>query len=373
MKKRLAIMALVLLVVFGGLYAFGKMRERGIAQYFANNKPPPVPVEAALAEARTWPEYLNAIGTLVAVRSVTVAPEVGGRIERIAFESGQRVNAGDLLVQLNDSVEQGDLANYQAQVRLAQTNLARTADLVKRQAAAQTTLDQNRAALDQANAGVMRTEATIAQKKLLAPFRGLLGIRQADLGQYVQPGAPIVTLTDLGTLYINFTLPEKNRSQISVGQKVIVGVDAFPSETFEGTINAIDPQINADTRAIRIQATLTNLGERLLPGMFANVKVVLPARTDVVTVPETAIDASLYGDSVFVVRESDGDGGEKRLTVTRTYVEVAGRQEGRAAITRGLRAGDRVVSSGQIKLNNDTPVRISDSKTLVPPLALPNK
>ncbi len=369
---RFVITALALFIVFGGLYFFNLKREQGIAQYFATLKPPPAPIVAAEATTEAVPRFLSGIGTIYAVHAVTVAPEVGGRILHIFFQPGATVHAGDPLVQLNDHPEQADLANFRAQARLAGLNVARNKELVSRQAAAQATLDLTQSQLDEANAGIAKTEAQIAQKLVRAPFDGVLGIRQVELGQYVNAGAPMVTLTDLSTLYVNFTLPEQSQSQIALGQAVRFTVDAFPERSFEAQITTIEPQIGTDTRTIKVQATMPNPKGLLRPGMFANVRVVLPPQPDTLTVPETAIDYTLYGDSVFVVRQEGQDAdGKPLLHVKRTLVKTGERFNNRVAIVSGLNPGDRVAASGQLKLSDGAPVRIITSNTLATPSTIP--
>ncbi len=368
-----SIVALLLVLVFGGFYAYDQLRSRMIAQVFATMKPPPTPVAAATATAQDLPHFLTGIGTLAAVHQVTVAPEVGGRVTQIFFQAGGMVQAGDPLVQLNDKPEQGDLANYRAQARVAELNLHRSRELVTRQFTPQATVDQNQALVDQAQAGIAKTQAVIAQKLIRAPFAGQLGIRQVEVGQFLNAGGPIVSLTDLDTLYVNFTLPEQSRSQLDVGQGVQIKVDAFPGRTFDATLTTVEPQITADTRTIKLQATLNNPDHKLLPGMFANIAVVLPSQPNVVTVPETAVDYSLYGDAVYVIRE-DGkdDSGKPILKVTRTYVKTGERFDNRVAILSGLNPGDRVAASGQLKLNTGTVVTLGDAaNALATPSAVP--
>lgn len=366
---RLVLMALALALVFGGLYGFNRFREHAIQQFFANNKPPPVPVAAAEAKAEAVPQYLSGIGSIAAVHQVTVAPEVGGRVMQIFFESGADVRAGDPLLQLNDKPEQGDLANFKAQARLATLNLARAKELAARQAGPQATVDQNQALLDEANAGAAKTEALIAQKLVRAPFAGELGIRQVDLGQYVSAGMPVVTLTDLSTVYVNFTLPEQSRSQLAVGQSVLIAVDAYPGRDFKAKVTTLEPQIGADTRTIKVQATLDNPDHLLQPGMFADVRVVLPPLANAVTVPETAVDYTLYGDAVYVLRDSGtGADGKPTYTAARSFVKTGERFQNRVVILSGLKPGDRVAASGQLRLRDGAAVAISDT----PPLAAPS-
>ncbi len=368
---RLIVTVVILALLGGALYGFNAFRSKAISDFFANNKPPPTPVALAEATVQSVPKYLTAIGTLTASRQVTVAPEVAGRVTQISFESGARVKAGDPLVQLNDATEQADLLAQRAQARLAELNLERSRDLRRSQATPQSSVDQYQAQLDEINANQKRTQALIGQKLIKAPFDGELGIRQINVGDYVNPGATIVTLTDLSALYVNFTLPEQTLPQLSVGQKVLINTDAFPGRDFEATIGTIEPQISAETRAIKVQATLDNRERVLRPGMFANVRVVLPPQPNTLTVPETAVDYTVYGDSVFVAKNEKGEDGTDRLVVQRVPVKVGDRLPNRVEIRSGLNPGDRVVVSGQLKLANGAAVVPAENNPLTPPQTLP--
>jgi membrane fusion protein, multidrug efflux system len=275
-------------------------------------------------------------------------------------------------VQLNDAPERAERASFGARERLAQANLERTSRLVRRDFATQATLDENQALLEQARAGIAQTQAIIDQKLIKAPFDGQLGIRRVELGQYVGPGTTLVTLTDLDRLYANFTLPEQDRASLTVGQRVELRVDAYRGEVFDGEITAIEPQVDPETRVIRVQATLGNPDHRLLPGMFANARVVMPPVPQVVSVPETAVDRTLYGDSVFLVQE-DGEGtdGQPQRKAVRTFVETGPSFQGRVAIVRGVAPGDVVVSSGQLKLQDGAPVAVTSENALVVPATPP--
>lgn len=354
------IVALLLALVGGGLFAFDRFRAKAIADFFASQVPPPTPVAAEPARLGPMPRYLDGIGTLTAVREVEVSPEVAGRVEAILFEAGTPVAQDAPLVQLNDAPEKADLAIYQANEKLALANLARTQQLVRRDFATQATMDGNQQALEAARAGIARSQAVIDQKVIKAPFAGELGLRRVELGQYVGPGNMLVTLTDLGHLYATFTLPERDRAAVAVGQPVELRADAFPDEVFKGAITAIEPQVDPATRVMRVQATLANTERRLLPGMFVNARVVLPPVDDVVSVPETAVDRTLYGDSVFVVTENGTDAqGKPAHKAVQTFVDTGPVFEGRISITRGVTAGDVVVSSGQLKLQNGSPVIVA--------------
>jgi membrane fusion protein, multidrug efflux system len=353
------IVGLLLASLVGGLVWFNYFRGKMIAQFFANNKPPPASVSIAAANSEVVPNLLTAVGDLAAVHQVNVTSDVNGRITDIMFEAGSNVKAGTTLVQLFDGPDQGDLANFKAQATVAQLSLDRAKQLAARQFGPQSTVDQAQAAFDQANAGIAKTQAIISQKLVRAPFDGELGVRHVEVGQYLTAGTQIVSLTDLSVLYANFTVTEKDSAHLKVGQTVRVRVDAYPGRTFEGKITTIEPQVSTDTRNIRVQATIDNPGHILKPGMFATTTVVLPDNPPVVTVPETAVDYTLYGDSVFLITEKKDDEGKTSLTAVRTFVQAGNRIEGRAEIVKGLKAGDRVVAVGQLKLQSGAAVTIS--------------
>ena len=362
------IVALLVALVLSGLYGFNAYRNKMIANFFANNKPPPAQVSAVVATSTVVPHFATGIGSLAAVRQVTVTPEVGGRVTQLNFESGAHVKAGDKIIQINDAPDLGDLANYQAQERWAQVQLARAQQLAARQFGPRTDVDQWQSNLDQAKAGIQKTEAVIAQKTITAPFDGRLGVRQVDLGQYLNAGAPIVTLTDLETLYVNFTLPSQMAPQIRVGQKVDVTADAFPGKKFAATVTTIEPQISANTRTLNIQATMPNPDESLLPGMFVNAAVVLPEQPPAVVLPETAIDFTLYGDSAFVIRQDGQDAnGKPILKAHRVAVKTGIRWDDKVAVLDGLKAGDQVVAAGQIKVQDGAQVTVTGNPPPQPP------
>jgi membrane fusion protein, multidrug efflux system len=363
MMRWFIIVGLLLALLVGALVGFNAFRSHMIAQFFANNKPPPATVNVAEAKSEVIPNLMIAVGDLAAVHQVNVTSDVSGRITDIMFTAGSTVKAGSPLVQLFDGPEQGDLASFKAQATGAQLALDRAKQLAARQFGPQSTVDAAQATYDQANAGIAKTEAIISQKLVRAPFDGELGVRHVEVGQFLTAGTQIVTLTDLSTLYANFTVPEKGSAALKVGQTVRIAVDAYPGRTFEGKINAIEPQIAADTRNIRVQATIDNPDHILKPGMFTTTTVVLPDKPPVVTVPETAVDYTLYGDSVFLINEKKEDDGKTSLTVARTFVRTGDRINGRAEILSGLKAGDRVVAVGQLKLQSGVAVAISTEPT----------
>ncbi len=366
MVRWFIIVGLLLTLLVGGLVYFNYFRGKMIAQFFANNKPPPTSVNIATAKSETIPNLLTAVGDLAAVHQVNVTSDVNGRITDILFTAGASVKEGTPLLQMFDGPEQGDLANFKAQQRVAQLSLDRAKQLAERQVGPQTTVDSAQAAFDQASASIAKTQAIISQKLVRAPFDGELGVRKVEVGQYLTAGTQIVSLTDLSVLFANFTVTEKDSAQLKVDQIVRIAVDAYPGRTFEGKITTIEPQIATDTRNIRVQATIQNPDRILKPGMFVTTTVVLPDKPPVITVPETSVDYTLYGDSVYLVSEKKQEDGKAGLIATRTFVQAGKRIEGRAEILKGLKDGDRVVAVGQLKLQSGAAVTISNDPT--PPI-----
>jgi len=376
MILRFFLVGIGLIVVVGALVGINLMRDQGVAAFFASQKMPPVTISAATAEAKTWTDYLEGIGTVSAVEGIEVAPEVAGTVVAIDFKANDTVQAGQRLVQLDDSIDRADLRLYQAALDLAQRVLDRVSSLRARGNAPQSDLDTANADLLKAQAQIARAQATIDKKAVRAPFVGIVGIRKVDVGAYVAAGAPLVTLQRLDQVYVDFTLPEQAFSRVSQGQKVEVRADAFPDEVFRGTVTGIEPVVDAASRMLKVRGTVDNPGLKLRPGFFANVRLVLPERPNVVTVPQTAITYSLYGDTVFVIREKKAEGGQApageaaqqgqapagpELTVEQVFVRVGQRQGDIAEIVEGIKAGDQVVTSGQLKLQNGFPVVIDNS------------
>lgn len=359
MRRWMIIIGGALVLLVGIIWGFNAFRSHMIAEFFKNNKPPPTVVAVAEAKSEVLPNLLTAVGDLAAINQVNVTTDVNGRVTEILFQPGAEVKAGDPLLQIYDAPDQSDLASYKAQTLAAQLALDRAKTLLAKSFGPQATVDQAQAAYDQGAAAVAKTEAIISQKRITAPFSGVLGVRLVQLGQYLSAGTQIVSLTDLSRLYLNFTVTEKDRSVLDVGQTVRIKVDAYPGRTFEGKITTIEPQISADTRNVRVQATLENPNRILQPGMFASTTVELPSKPAVITVPETAVDYTLYGDSVWLITATKGADGKEALKTDRTFVKTGQRLNGRVVITSGVKPGDRVVAVGQLKLQSGSAVTIS--------------
>jgi membrane fusion protein, multidrug efflux system len=341
--------------------------------------PKPTAVAAEPVKAEKWPPELTAIGTLRAYQGVIIAPQAAGVVTAKHFESGEDVEAGALLINIDDSVEQADLANGLAQLKNAEATLTRQKTLVAQGNTPQSTVDTALATRDSAAATVERTRAVIAQKAIKAPFAGRLGLRNVDLGQYVAVGTSLVTLQQLDPIYADFPVPEEALRTLAVGQLVSMMVDAIPGRSFEGKIEAIDARVSAESRNVTARAVFANPDRKLLPGMFANLTVTTGEPASVLTVPRTAIVYSLYGDAVFVVaaaphaREQGGvsDKGASGLIVVRRSVRVGPASGERIAIEEGLRAGEKVVTAGQIKLQAYMPVTLDETAALPPPAETP--
>jgi membrane fusion protein (multidrug efflux system) len=319
----------------------------------ANSAPPPVTVTTADVQQDFWQPTLNAVGSVVAVQGVTVSAEVAGMVKRIAFESGATVRAGELLVELDDAVEQAQLRSAIASADLAQLNLKRVHDLRPRNMVSQSDVDSAEAQAKQADAQVDNIRAVIAKKSIRAPFAGRLGIRQVNLGQFLDSGAAIVTLQTLDPIYVDFALPQQHFSQLRAGMVVRVTSDAAPDQTFAGKLSVISPEVDALTRTVRLRAALTNPDGRLQPGMYANVAAVLPAQEQVLMIPATAVLYAPYGDSVFVVEEKpDETTGVSSSVLVQKFVQLGSSRGDFIVVNSGLTAGETVVSTGVFKLRN---------------------
>ena len=359
MKKPMAVMLLILALVFGGVFGWnafvGLMTER----YLANYQPPALSVEVESARAEQWDSVVRAVGTLSAVNGVDITTEVGGLIREIYFASGQQVEEGQVLIQLDDRVEQATLGSFLAQLKLARINFERDQRLLSSKAISRTDFDTSEASLSDMQAQVDRTQALIEQKQIRAPFHGRLGIRLVNVGEYVNSGDQLVTLQALDYLNVDFRVPEYYVPQLYFGQEVRFRVKAHGERLFTARVSAIDAKVDEDTRSIRVRASFANEKKDLMPGMFADLEVVLATDQPVITLPETAINLSLYGDSVYVVTERAGPEGRPEQVVERRYVKVGDRQGERLVIREGVAVGELVVISGQLKLNDGARVQIA--------------
>ena len=387
MIRRPAVFLVTLLALAGlagGLSYFQFVIKPNMVKGFlaAAFAPKPTAVSVETAGIEKWPPRMNAIGSLRAFQGIDVAPQVAGDIRAIHFKSGDDVAAGAPLIELDDSVEQADLKNGMAQFRNAELSLERQQTLAAGGNAAKAQVDSALAARDSASATVEHARAIIAQKAIAAPFAGRLGIAKVDIGQFVAVGTSLVTLQQLDPIFVDFQMPEEALSRVTIGQETTMTVDAFPDRNFAGKVTAIDARVNADTRNVLVRAQFPNADRKLLPGMFANVEVTTGAPADVLTLSRTAIVYSLYGDNVFVVKPAPPKAGEaqaataepaQNLVVERRFVRLGDARGDRVAIVEGVTAGERVVTAGQIKLQNNSPVVIDAAGALPLPAQPPKQ
>jgi membrane fusion protein (multidrug efflux system) len=375
-------------VLFGGLLFMKSYGNKQMNAMFDNMPQPPVTVSAAEVERVRWPLEVQAVGTFAAVNGADLATEAGGIVETIGFKNGAMVKTGDVILKLDTDVDTAQLKALEAAARLAEIELERVQRLYASNSISKAEVDARQSQADQAAANVSAQRARIALKTITAPFDGVLGIRKVNLGQYVDAGAAIVSLQSLDPIFLNFMLPEQRLADVQVGQPVSARVGAFPNRAFKGTITAIEPEVERTTRNFMVQASVENPNHRLRPGMFAKVELEYGEPRDVLTVPQTAISFNPYGNSVYVIREaadaareqaeqtrmsdkqasSGGDqevvpevgGGPRTLTVTQRFVRTGDRRGDLIAIVDGLDAGDRVATSGLLKLRNDVVVNINN-------------
>lgn len=365
MTKRMIISVTLLLVVLGVVFGYKPISM--MIQYMGSGgfARPPVTVSAREAELQSWQPRIAAVGVLSAVRGVDLSNELPGMVASIEFESGQEVEKGKLLVQLDDSTEQARLPGLEARVKLARANYERTRQLIERKLTAAENLDSVESELSQAEAELAELKATIAKKAIRAPFAGTLGIRLVNEGQYLPAGTPIVTLQSLDELYADFSLPEQYLDRVSAGQPVRVEVSTWPEQAFGGWVNAVSVKVDPESHNFDIQAIIDNPEHRLRPGMFADVEVQAGAPREVVTVPKTAVSYSLYGDAVYVVSQDGTDEqGNPVLKANQRFVQVGEANGERVAISEGLQPGERVVTAGQLKLNDGARVKINNEVAL---------
>ena len=375
MKKRIALMIIALIIVFGGIFGWDVLRSHFMKEYLANFKQPPATISATAVKQGTWKELIPAVGTLYSYESVDISPQQSGQIQEIYFESGDIVKKDQPLLGQNIALDLQTLKSDEAQLALTKITYERYTPLAKESFVSQSQLDQSLAQYQQAQANVQQTQEIINEKTIRAPFTGKIGIREVNLGQYVNPGDKLTSLQSLDPLRAIFSVPEQYFPAIKVGQTVKITVEAYPGKTFSGKVNAINSQINNNTRNYDIQANVSNKDLLLYPGMFANVTVILPAAKNVLIVPQSAISYNLYGDIVYVLTPAPKNyyataddkkklkaAANQTIYMAKTAYVTIGEQRGNnVVVLTGLKAGQLVATSGQLKLQNDTPVVINNS------------
>jgi membrane fusion protein, multidrug efflux system len=349
----------LLVLVVGGIVGFNMFRDKMIGEFFAGMQPPPVTVSVVEAEASTWEPALEAIGTARAVRGVELGIEAAGLVEEVLFDANERVEEGQVLLQIDDRVERADLAAAEAQLELSEESLQRVEALRDRGIAPVSDLDVARANATNARAQVNKLTAVLEQKAVRAPFSGVAGIPKVELGEYVVPGTLYATLQDLDTMLVDFSVPEQQLPQIEIGQAITVASEVGGTEA-EGRIIAIEPRIDPSSRLATVRGEVDNRQSGLNPGQFLRVRVSLPPEEGIIALPQTVLSSNLYGDSVYVVR-SEGEGEDEVLSVEQVFVTAGRRVRGLVEIVEGVEPGDRVVTAGQNRLSGGARVTIDNS------------
>jgi membrane fusion protein, multidrug efflux system len=341
----------------------------GSAKYFqiqaaiaggASFQPPPEAVTTIPARLEQWPVAIETIGTVVAVHGVTVSADLPGIVKTISFDSGRQVKVGDVLVELDTSQEQAQLAAAKAQDNLAHLNLERMRGLRETGVVSEADYDRSAAELEQADARVVEIEATIQRKTIRAPFDGSVGIRQANIGQYLKAGDPVVPLQSLDPIFVDFSVPQQNVGSLRRGAVVQATAEGVHAKGFLGTVTAIDSVVDAATRNIQVQATLANPDGQLRPGMYVEARVMVGVGSEAVTLPTSAISYAPYGDSVFVVEQMTDRQGKSYRGVRQQFVKLGGSRGDQVAVLSGVRPGEEIVSSGAFKLRNGAAVLVNN-------------
>lgn len=359
MAKRMFLMLAVVAVVVASLGYFKTQQFKAAAQGHAF-QPPPTAVTTVVVKQTTWPTTLSVVGTMEAVHGVTVSADLPGTVTKINFDSGRAVQEGEVLVELDTRQEHAQLAANEAQHDLAKINYARYNQLVNEGVISRQDYDKAMAEQKQTEANVAEIRATIERKTIRAPFSGVLGIRQVNLGQYLSAGSPIVSLQSLNPIYVNFNVPQQVLSQVRIGETVRLTTDNLAGLAFNGRVNALNSVVDETTRNIQIQATVSNPGGKLRPGMFTQVEVGVGANRTLVPLPASAINYAPFGNSVFIVSELKGPDGKAYRGVRQQFVKVEGARGDQVGVVSGLNEGEEVVTSGVFKLRNGAAVAVNN-------------
>jgi membrane fusion protein (multidrug efflux system) len=366
MRKRMIIMLVLTGLVLGAIFGFQAFKGIMIAKFMATLSNPPQTVSTMTASSQEWRPQLEAVGSLRAVNGANLSGQVAGIVSKVHFESGADVKKGDLLLELQSEDDKAKLDALKATASLAKITFERDSGLVKTNAVSQQTVDTDKGNLHNAEALVAQQQALVDYKSIAAPFSGRLGIRQVDLGQYLAAGATIVTLQQLDPIFVDFYLPQQALAQIKVGQDIIGKVDTYPNKTFVGKIAAINSLVDTATRNVQVRATLENHENLLLPGMFATIDIDTAAPQSYVTLPQTAIAYNSYGNIVYLVDDKGKDEkGQAKLVARQTFVTTGATRGDQVAVLTGVKDGDVVVTAGQVKLHNGSPVIVNN--TIQPP------
>lgn len=363
MFKRLVIAVILLGLIVGGIVWFKSFRDGMIAQYLSGMVPPPVPVTSEKVETVTWQPGLDAVGTAIAASGVDLATQSGGLVREVLFTANDTVTKGQLLVQIDDASEQASLAAAKAALGVAQTEATRAQTLSARGVSAATTVESAEAQTEAARAQVAQVQTALDDKRLTAPFDGVIGIPQIEVGQYVSVGTPYATLQDLAKMRVDFAVPEQQLGLLARDRNVTITTEVGDLSA-EGRIIAIEPRVDPNSRMVSVRAEVENVSGKLYPGQFLRVRVSLPSEANVIAVPQTAVSSSLYGDSIYVIRA--GETAEEQK-VEQVFVTLGRRSGARIEVLKGIAAGEEIVTSGQNRLTNGGKVKVDNSVVLTAP------
>ncbi|RKF21549.1 efflux RND transporter periplasmic adaptor subunit [Alginatibacterium sediminis] len=374
MKKWIAFALLFAVLLFGSVFGFNMFKQQKIAEFMAARPVPSLPVEVQQATVRDWTPSIKSIGFIEPFQGVTVSSSVAGLVDKIHFQSGDKVKADDLLVELEAKVEKANLASAQARLPALKRQLTRNRTLLGKGSVSQTQFDDSEAQYLSLVNDVVALQETIKRKQIRAPFDGIVGIRQINLGEYLQPGNDIVRLENLDKMQIRFIVPQKQLSQIYIDMPIELHTDAYPDTNFVGAISAIEPTVDFQSGVVQIQAEIPNSNQQLRSGMYADVVAWLPVLKDRVVIPQIAVNFTLYGQSVFVVEESQNQAsGETELHVKQRSVVIDERLDDDVLIASGVEGHEKVVVAGQVRLQNGAKVRLVEDSFIDRKQELPNE
>ena len=371
MKKWIASAILLAILVFGSVIGFNMFKAKMISQYLASRPIPEFPVTTTTVKLEDWTPHLRAIGFIEPLQGVTIANEVAGKIVKVNFTSGQKLNKGDPIIYLNSEVEQANLKSAKARLPAVERNFKRINSLFKTGSVSQGDMDQAKADFLALQGEIESYEATISLRTIRAPFSGIAGLRNVFLGEYLTSGSEIVRLENISRMQMRFTITQNDLNKVHIGQAMDIFVDAEPDSTFTGTISAIEPAVNFQSGLIQVEANIPNLEQHLRSGMFAKANILMSTLQNQIIIPDTTINYTLYGETVYVLNEQKNQTGDTFLQATQQIVKLGKSKDGSVHILSGLNVGDQIVTSGQVRLSNGSHVRIIESSTLAKPAKTP--
>ena len=371
MKKWIASAILLAILVFGSVIGFNMFKSMKIKEFLANRPIPEFPVTSTSVKLDEWTPHLRAIGFIEPIQGVTIANEAPGKIVKINFESGQNLKAGDLLLSLDSAVEKANLKASQGRISAVASNYKRMASLFKKGSVSQGKVDDAEAELLTLQGQIESYQATISRREIRAPFDGIAGLRNVYMGEYLKTGTEVVRLEDVSRMRIRFTVAQNDLNKIHIGQAMNIFVDAEPDTAFTGTISAIEPAVNFQSGVIQVQADIPNTAQKLRSGMFAKANIILPTLQKQIIISETAINYTLYGETVYLLKEQQGKDGKTFLQAEQQIVTLGKNKDGAVHVLEGLSEGDVIVTSGQVRLSNGAHVKIIESDILSKPAKIP--